>query len=459
MKIILGLKQNLGQLLLVSGLVVITIAMNGCDAIYLNEDASLTKTRQKGEVVVLTTTSPLTYNMSKRGETSGIDNDMMQSFSDYYKLPVRFVVLPDEDSVLRALSKGEGDVAAARLRTPDIHSGFLTGPTYEETSLNLFCTKKSHISNIQDLNDKKIALLKKDNYDDLPLRITQLAPKAELQVVESQKTQDLFYDLSSKKYDCVMAENFVGDFYIRYYPSLEKVSGLAEKYSLSWIVNPNNQDLLLLMQAWYQRASREDEIMRIQDHYKGSLEELSSHDISHFFSRIRHILPHYRQIFKQAASENELPWQLVASVAYQESQWDAEARSITGVRGLMQLTEDTADRVGVEDRTDPAQSIWGGSKYLRELMDKLPDSINAKDRLALALAAYNMGYAHLRDAQKLAESMGKNPYSWHHLREVLPLLEKPAYEARLEYGSAHGTEAVDFVERVRSFYSLMTSAG
>jgi membrane-bound lytic murein transglycosylase F len=77
----------------------------------------------------------------------------------------------------------------------------------------------------------------------------------------------------------------------------------------------------------------------------------------------------------------------------------------------------------------------------------------------LALAAYNIGGAHLKDAQKLAEKMGRNPQSWRQLREVLPLLANPEYAADLEYGAARGYETVDFVERVKSFYNLMGNAG
>lgn len=182
---------------------------------------------------------------------------------------------------------------------------------------------------------------------------------------------------------------------------------------------------------------------------------LNKHDRSLLFKNITETLPTYKQAFKEAASEHSLPWQLIAAVAYQESHWNPAARSFTGVRGLMQLTTDTADHMEIDDRTDPLQSIWGGSKYLRYLMDKMPSSVNAKDRLALTLAAYNVGFAHLRDAQKLAEQMGRDPYSWHQIKEILPLLADPNYTDQLEYGFARGYETVEFVERVKSFYKLI----
>lgn len=433
--------------------------MNGCDAIVWDERESLEQVRAKDEVVVLTTESPLIYSKPKRGEAFGIDHDLLEHFANHYKIKLRYVILPDEDSVLRALTKGEGDIAAARLRTPRNSTGFLTGPAYEETHLSLFCQKKAQIQNIQDLAGRRIALLPKDNYQGLSQRLTQLSPGVQVELAENTKTQDLLLNLAQGKADCVIAENFSGEFYARYHRSIEKVTRLTDAYSLSWLLTPDNSSLLHLMQAWFQQASRDDEIMRTLDRYKTYLAQLDQRDIAKFFNKIRTTLPTFKEDFLEAGKEHNLPWQLVAAVAYQESHWDPEARSFTGVRGLMQLTEETATHLGVEDRTDPVQSIQGGSKYLRYLINQIPVHLNHKDRLALALAAYNVGLAHLKDAQKLAISLGKNPHSWRHMREVLPLLADPEYSADLEYGAARGYETVDFVERVKSFYNLMNSAG
>lgn len=454
----LRFRQKLTKVFLIGTLGFTTIAMNGCNAIYWNEQESLNKVQSKGEIVVLTTEDALIYNKSKKGETSGIDHDLISNFAQSYNLRIRFVVLPDEDSVLRALSKGEGDVAAARLRTFPNSKGFLISPAYEDTYLSLYCHKKTQVQNIQDLNGKTMSILKKDSVPGFSERFSQLSPNIQILEVENTNTKELFAEVAHNQNKCVIAENFSGDFYSRYYPQVEKVTSLTEAYSLSWLLTPDNQDLLQLMQAWYQRASREDEIMGILDRYKAYFSELDKSDIVEFFKKIRSTLPLYKKAFKDAAKEQDLPWQLVASVAYQESHWEEGARSFTGVRGLMQLTEETADHLGVEDRTDPEQSISGGAKYLRLLLDGTPKNLNHQDRLALALAAYNIGSAHLKDAQKLAERRGLNPSSWHHLRKILPLLTDPAFEAELQYGSARGYETVEFVERVKSFYSLLKSS-
>jgi membrane-bound lytic murein transglycosylase F len=168
-------------------------------------------------------------------------------------------------------------------------------------------------------------------------------------------------------------------------------------------------------------------------------------------------LPLYKRHFKKYSDKYSIPWTLIAAVAYQESKWDDDAVSHTGVRGLMQLTSKTAAYVGIEDRTDPFESIRGGAYYLRYLYDKTSQKINEQERWALALAAYNIGWGHLRDAHHLALKLKKNPYRWSELKKVLPLLEEKKYFSQLNHGFARGNETVDFVNKVFNYYNLLNT--
>ncbi|TGY86931.1 lytic transglycosylase F, partial [Marinicauda algicola] len=107
-----------------------------------------------------------------------------------------------------------------------------------------------------------------------------------------------------------------------------------------------------------------------------------------------------------AAADTPFSWTLLAAQAYQESHWDPDARSATGVRGLMMLTLSTAERVGVENRLDPRQSVAGGAIYLADLYERVPDAVQGEGRLWFALAAYNVGMGHVYDARALAERRG-----------------------------------------------------
>ncbi|MBC7370984.1 MAG: membrane-bound lytic murein transglycosylase MltF [Bdellovibrionaceae bacterium] len=453
--------SKINRLITASILGFATLAMNGCDAIYWDESASLATTKERTqdqqEIRVLTVKNPLTYSKDKTGKKFGIDHDLLENFGHHYNLKIHFIPVMDETEMKQALADGKGDIAAARMPAREDDHRFLVGPAYEDTFLGLFCQRKANVENGVDLNGKSVAILDKDNNFELYQRLIRKAPEVKLETVHSTTTRDLFRQMDNKEIDCVVAENLEGQYYARYYNTIEKVSALTSPYSLNWLVRSDLPELNHLLQAWFQRASREDEIMRVHDRYKLNLTELDQMDVIRFMKQTRRILPDLESDFRKAGREHALPWQLIAAVSYQESHWDNDAVSYTGVRGLMQLTQSTADHLGVEDRTDALQSIWGGSKYLRYLMNKTPQSLNDKDRMALTLAAYNIGFGHLRDAQKLAVSMGKNPNSWRHLRQILPLLEDQSYESKLEFGAARGKETVSFVERVAGFYNLMVA--
>jgi len=120
------------------------------------------------------------------------------------------------------------------------------------------------------------------------------------------------------------------------------------------------------------------------------------------------------------------------------------------------LTEDTADRMQVNNRLDPKESIAAGARYLADLMEQLPAGIKGPDRQWLALAAYNLGMGHLNGARQFAPGLKRDPDSWYDMKKVLPLLSRPEYYGRLKSGRARGGEAVIMVENVRTYYDILS---
>ena len=166
-------------------------------------------------------------------------------------------------------------------------------------------------------------------------------------------------------------------------------------------------------------------------------------------------LPQYQRQLQGVARAYGIPWTLLAAQAYQESRWDPHAVSPTGVRGIMMLTRNTAASLGIHNRLDPNQSIEGGARYFRMLEKQLPRHIRKPDRIWIALAAYNVGMGHIKDAQDLARRMGKNPNDWNDLKTVLPLLSEKKYYKTLRYGYARGWEPVQYVTRIRAYHAFL----
>ena len=158
----------------------------------------------------------------------------------------------------------------------------------------------------------------------------------------------------------------------------------------------------------------------------------------------------YKNDFIEAAETFELEWELLAAVAFQESQWNPKARSATQVKGMMMLTLPTAASVGVTNRLDPIQSIYGGAQYLSDLKKILEYGTSSGDKIAFVLAAYNLGLTNVKNA---IDNLNMEPskVTWLNLEERLINL-KSSMDSE-DY--SRGQQTIDFVERVRDYYYLL----
>ena len=162
----------------------------------------------------------------------------------------------------------------------------------------------------------------------------------------------------------------------------------------------------------------------------------------------------YENLFKKAGEENNVEWELLAAISFQESQWDPKAKSNMGVRGMMMVTLETAAIVGVKNRLDPEQSINGGSKYIATLLEKNIFGKSQSDQLAISLASYNLGPTNIIN---IAQTIDKEPDQmiWEDFESVLKSLSGEDVNLVDKNGYKRGQQAIDYVHRVEDYYKLM----
>jgi peptidoglycan lytic transglycosylase F len=246
--------------------------------------------------------------------------------------------------------------------------------------------------------------------------------------------------------------------YYRYlYPEIKIAFTLPKKYSSRWLTynNDNDKSIFISTNNFINAYKQSGQLGKRYGNYFHHLNVFDYVDILYYLKRIKNKLPDYNPYFKNAAINNKFDERLLAAISYQESHWNEKARSHTGVRGLMMLTQDTAKRVDIEDRLDPEQSIMGGAKYLSVLKASLPERIQEPDRSWMTLAAYNVGLGHLEDARIITESLGDNPNLWLDVEKHLPKLSKMKWYKKTRHGYARGQEPVKFVRRIRRYYDIL----
>lgn len=261
-----------------------------------------------------------------------------------------------------------------------------------------------------------------------------------------------------KKIDCTIVDSHIFRLNQRYYPELVNTMEISSKKNLGWILRKGDDSLKNSLYRWLNKFERSGGLAELNSFYFEFMSVFDYYDTKVFSKRIKKVLPKYKHHFKKAGEKYNIPWMILAAQSYQESHWKPNAKSPTGVRGMMMLTKDTAKRLKVKNRLSAKSSIYGGAKYFNMMREKFPKEVEGKNLWAFALAAYNVGLGHVYDARKLAKKLHKNPDSWKDLKTVLPLLAQKKYYKDLKHGYARGNEPVRYVDAIQQYYNIIVQS-
>ncbi|XGA80575.1 membrane-bound lytic murein transglycosylase MltF [Halomonas sp. CH40] len=454
--------------LILAGLTLLA-TLNGCsDSSTSSDDASepspqttLAPPSETGILQVATRNGPTTYFIDRHQQPAGPEHDLIKAFADTQEWALEWTVYDSTSAVLEAINQGEAHMAAAGLTHLPSRSDTLTeGPVHTRINEQLVCHRglSPMPRSPEEMADIEIVVTADSSYVET---LDQLASEHEgisYEQDDQRTTELLLSAVAEKALDCTVADSNIVQVVRRHFPSLEIALELSAQHELGWYLPQEQAALAKSSQAWMASEQGKQAIDAMQNHYYAYISEFDFVDLRALNQRIDERLPAYIDQFIAAEEKTGMPADLLAALAYQESHWDPAAVSPTGVRGIMMLTQNTAESLGVTNRLDPAAAIDGGARYLADRHERLPDSIPEPDRLFQALASYNIGRGHLLDARTLARELGKNPDSWEDLETVLPLKADKRYYPNTRYGYARGYEPVHYVQRIRNYRDVIASA-
>ena len=412
-----------------------------------------------GELVVGMRNSPTTYYTDQDGEPVGFEYDLAARFAEKYGWRLRIVVEDDLETLLAAVREGRVHMAAAGLTaTAERKRRLAFGPVYGEVKEWVVCHAKGRIPrNLGDMGDLRLETVAGSSHADHLKALARKNPELKWVEVKTSGAEELLERVDLGLSDCTISDSDGLAVAHNFHPNLRDAFVLQDGQPQAWAMRQGvDVGFSRKITTFFRDIKKNGELDILRERYFGHVERLADADVTGILERRITLLRDLVGFFHAAQQDTGLDWRLLAAVAYQESQWNAHAVSPTGVRGIMMLTADTADRMGVKNRLDAQESILGGARYINLLKDGLSEDIPEPDRTWLALAAYNIGLGHLEDARKLAHKLGRNPDDWRDMKATLPLLARSQYNTSLKYGFARGGEARAFAENVRIYYDILS---
>ncbi|NIB43999.1 membrane-bound lytic murein transglycosylase MltF [Pseudomaricurvus alkylphenolicus] len=410
-----------------------------------------------GELTIISRNGPTTYYEDSRGMV-GYEYTLAKAFAD--DLGVKLNISEEENlgRIFHQVGGDQGQLAAAGLAVTDTRQRQVrfTASYMEVTQQVIYRTGTARPRKVQDLIGKSLLVISNSAQAELLREMQRQHPKLRWHEQSDLEILDLMEKVHKGEIDFAVVSSNAFDLNRALYPRAKVAFDVSEPQAVAWAFPKGVDDSLLdRANGFIARAHESGMLQEMNEYYYGHVDGLDAGSALTFARRLQTRLPRWQEYLQIAGDMFDLDWQLLAAISYQESHWNSRAQSYTGVRGLMMLTKVTAAEMGVENRLDPIQSIYGGAKYFKKIFDRIPQDIQGADRTWLALAAYNVGFGHMEDARVLTERMGRDPDKWVDVREHLPLLAKRKYYRRAKHGYARGWEPVQYVQRIRSYYNTI----
>jgi membrane-bound lytic murein transglycosylase F len=419
-----------------------------------NTRTLLDQIRAQGELRVVTLNLPTCYYIGPQGPT-GLEYDLARKFADELGVRLKIFTVPNQAALQAALASGRADIAAAQISADAAwrQVGQPATAYAQIPQLVIYRQGEPAPTGVPQLHYAKLEVRAGSPQAHVLQKLKLVAPF--LQWEDTPSKDSPLQDVASGQagYAVVDARAYGYEHYL--YPNVRVAFALPQRRPVQWIVRRDAPELLRVVDNFFASLRRSGQLHALMRKDSGNATSIHIRQPQLFEVDFIQRLPRYETWFEEAAARYHLDWRLLAAMGFQESRWNPGAISAAGAKGVMMLTADTAQQMGVTNRANARASIFAGAHYFAQVLKMWPDHIPEPDRIWFAVASYNVGFGHVEDARVLAQRLGKNPDSWKQVSRVLPLLTEPRWYLQSEYGYCQGWQPVMYVARVQEFLHLL----
>jgi len=401
---------------------------------------------------IITRNSPETYFLW-RGELMGFEYELMREFAKRHKVRLEVIVAESYEQMKSLLAQGKGDLIAAGIsRIEERKSELKFSFRYNRVSELLVAHKDSPlIKDFKDLKGRTISIRKTSAFWTTAQTFAKQHGVNIIAADEQLPTELLIAQVANKVIDLTIADSNLVSIEKRFRDNIVTPLTLKENVPYAYAVRNNNPQLLNALNAFIKKEYRGTFYNVIKGKYFSSPKRLKRYRQDRITANSS-LSPYDHQV-QTDARKYQFDWRLITSQMFQESRFNPSALSAAGAQGLMQVLPRTAKELGYLDLTQPEQSISAGIQYMDWTRARFEKNIHIEEKIYFALAAYNAGFGHVRDAQKLAKQMNLRDDKWFdNVEKAMLLLQQPKYYKKTRYGYCRGSEPVNYVREIQQRY-------
>jgi membrane-bound lytic murein transglycosylase F len=433
----------------------------------VNQKSKLQEVIDQGVLKVVTDFNSTSYFIY-RGQPMGYQYEMLQELANHLGVRLEVQVNNDLEEKFKLLENGKVDLIAANLSVTKERRqrmDFTVAHTQTRQVLvqrkPINWTNKGIGINQDSLIRNQVSLARKDIYvprnSSYSRRLHNLSDEIgdSINIIEvDEGVESLVEKVAKGEINYTVSDEIEARVYESYYSNLDIETPISFPQDLAWAVPKGSEDLKNTIDVWLTDFKKSKKFAIL---YRKYFQNKRSEDYmdKDFFTNTSGKISPYDAIIKECSEKIGWDWRLVASVIYQESRFNPQAKSWAGAYGLMQLMPNTAERFGVTQGSPPIQQIRAGVSFLQWLDNKLTDVKDPAERQKFVLAAYNIGLGHVLDARALASKNGKDPDIWEgSVVDFLLSKSDPQFytDPVVKYGYCRGTETNKYVAEVIQRY-------
>jgi len=416
----------------------------------------LERIKKRGVLRLATRNNAASYYLW-RGEFYGFDYDLVRHFAEEQGVALEVLAYEEHDHLLDMVRDGRADIAAASLTiTQKRNNNGITfsAPYHEAVELIVCRTDDDILKTVADLKGRSIVVRRSSSYWESLIALRQQGIKFTLiEAPEGIETEQLISGVASGTYDLTVADSHLLDIELTWRDDVKAAFPLGHAQPQGWAMRTNNSALIQAVNDYL--APLQGSLfynVTYGKYFKNNKRIISHQQERQQRKQYGQISP-YDDLVRRFAGAYGIDWLLLLAQVYQESRFDPDAKSWAGAHGLLQVLPETARQFGYSKLEEPENGLEAGAEYLSWLMQRFEPELDIAERTWFALAAYNAGIGHLRDARKLAQQQGLDPDVWfNNVEKAMLLLSQRKYYSNARYGYVRGEEPVDYVRKIRDRY-------